>query len=447
LFLVSVLWEWLIGISCGDTREPFDLKQQASTVHMNELTFLGSNINLVKAHNLRAMLLSLLHEGSVSRVELAEKTSLSTTTVTNLISELLEQGIVIEEGLEEFTGRRRVGRPRTALHLAADARYAVGVHIGIGLFRISVTDLFAEIICSNIVHFELSTPAEQVLAQMAEWIDKTIDDNQIDRTRIIGVGIGASGLVNYQTGVNILAPSLQWRDVPIRDILSSKLDFPVVVDNNVRAMALAEAFFGAGRGVNSLAFVYGRVGVGAGFVVGGQIFRGSSAGAGEIGHTIIIPEGGQICRCGKRGCLETLVSETSLISNAEEIAAQQPGGLLSQHLHHEDGSRPIERIFAAARAGDLDTCQMIEQRACYLGMALANLVNVINPELIFLGGMFAQGEDLFLPVAEKTMRELSFAGLGEKVSVQPTSFGWRAGVVGAAALALSTFFYQQSEGI
>ena len=414
---------------------------------MNDLTFLGSNITLVKAHNLRAILLSLLHEGSVSRVELAEITSLSTTTVTNLISELLEQGIVIEEGLEETTGRRRVGRPRTALHLVADARFAVGVHIGIGLFRVTVTDLFAEMICSNIVPFKLETPPEQVLDTIARWIEKTIDDSHVNRQRIIGVGIGASGLVNYRTGVNILAPSLKWRDVPVRAILASKLNFPVVVDNNVRAMALAEAFFGAGRGVNSLAFVYGRVGVGAGFVVGGQIFRGSSAGAGEIGHTIVIPEGGLLCRCGKHGCLETLVSETSLISLAEEIARSEPDGLLSQHLKQLDGNRPIERIFAAARAGDENTLAMIERQAYYLGMALANLVNVINPELILLGGMFAQGEELILPVAERAMRELSFAGLGEKVRVEPTSFGWRAGVVGAAALALSTFFYQQFEGI
>ena len=414
---------------------------------MNDLTFLGSNITLVKAHNLRAILLSLLHEGSVSRVELAEITSLSTTTVTNLISELLEQGIVIEEGLEETTGRRRVGRPRTALHLVADARFAVGVHIGIGLFRVTVTDLFAEMICSNIVQFKLETPPEQVLDTIARWIEKTIDDSHVKRQRIIGVGIGASGLVNYRTGVNILAPSLKWRDVPVRTILAGKLNFPVVVDNNVRAMALAEAFFGAGRGVNSLAFVYGRVGVGAGFVVGGQIFRGSSAGAGEIGHTIVIPEGGLLCRCGKHGCLETLVSETSLISLAEEIARSEPDGLLSQHLKQLDGNRPIERIFAAARAGDENTLAMIERQARYLGIALANLVNVINPELILLGGMFAQGEELILPVAERAMRELSFAGLGEKVRVEPTSFGWRAGVVGAAALALSTFFYQQFEGI
>ena len=247
--------------------------------------------------------------------------------------------------------------------------------------------------------------------------------------------------------MNVVAPNMGWRDVPVRERLTSALGMPVIVDNNVRAMALGEALFGAGKDVYSLAYVYVRVGVGAGIVVGGQLYYGGGAGAGEIGHMTILPHEGAACRCGNRGCLETLVSETSLISQAEEIAAQHPDGLLNRHLLQNDDTRPIERIFAAARAGDQDTRTMIEQRACYLGMALANLVNVINPELILLGGMFAQGEELILPVAEKAMRELSFAGLGEKVRVQPTSFGWRAGVIGASALALSTFFYQQSEGI
>jgi glucokinase len=227
--------------------------------------------------------------------------------------------------------------------------------------------------------------------------------------------------------------------------LQEKLNLPVVVDNNVRAMALGEAYFGAGRGADTLAFVYGRTGVGAGFVVGGDIFRGSNTGAGEIGHTIIIPEGGEPCRCGKRGCLETLVSENVILREADKIARANSDGLLAQLMKKETDLRPIERVFNAARQGDQDTRQMIAARACYLGIALANLVNILNPELILLGGMFAQGDDLILPVAEQTMRETAFAGLGEKVRVQTTSFGWRAGVIGASALALLRFFYQQSQ--
>jgi glucokinase len=181
-------------------------------------------------------------------------------------------------------------------------------------------------------------------------------------------------------------------------------------------------------------------------VVGGKIFRGSHTGAGEIGHVIMLPHGGKPCRCGKNGCLETLVSETVILEEAEKIIRRDPSGLLAQSWRDEK-TRPIERVFQAARQGDGETRRMLEERAGYLGIALANLVNMLNPELIILGGMFAQGHDLILPAAARTMRETAFAGLGEKVRVLTTGFGWRAGVIGASALALLRYFYQQGQTI
>jgi glucokinase len=212
-------------------------------------------------------------------------------------------------------------------------------------------------------------------------------------------------------------------------------------------MALAEATFGGGRGVGVLAFVYGRIGVGSGIVVNGQVFRGSGAGAGEIGHITIIPQGGEICTCSNTGCLETLLSETVWIRQAEQLAVTHPDSLIATHLRADDDRTPIERIFSAAREGDRQIQDFIEDRACYLGIALANLVNLLNPERIILGGMFAQGSDLIMPIAEAKMRATAFARLGENVQLETTSFGWRAGVIGGAALALTTFFYQNSEGI
>ncbi len=392
------------------------------------------------------MLLRLLHSGQASRVQLADQTALSNTTITNLVSELLEHGILIEEGVEvQADGQRRVGRPRTALRLVPEARFAVGIHIGIGTRRIAVTNLHAEITHNHIADYDVRAPATDILEQAAQLVERTLRDSGVKRSRLCGVGIGASGHVNPTSGINTWAPALGWRDVPVRDWMRTRLRLPVTVDNNVRAMALGEALFGVGRGVNLLAFVYGRIGVGAGFVLNGQLFRGSGAGAGEIGHTIMIPDGGELCGCGKHGCLETLVSEPVLIRQAEALAARSPKSLLAKHLRSRNEARPIERIFAAARAGDTATRDMITERARYLGIALANLVNALNPELILLGGMFAQGSDLILPVAEATMRETAFAGLGERVRVQPTDCGWRAGVIGAAALALDTFFYQQAE--
>lgn len=407
----------------------------------------GSNINLVKAHNMSAILFSLLQDETVSRVELAESLSLSNTTITNLTAELLEEEIIIEKRIKATEKRKRVGRPRRMLQLVPDARYAIGVHIGIGMFRVAVTNLFAEIVASQRVEFDLGSAPEDIISEIVRRIDQTLETSGVERERVIGVGVGASGLVNYVTGVNVFAPRLGWKNIPIRSLLEEKLDLPICVDNNVRSMALGEAFFGAGRGVESLAFVYGRVGVGAGFVVNGQLFRGSSAGAGEIGHTVMLPQDGALCSCGNTGCLETLISEPVLVKQAQLLVQKYPASLLAQHLKNGDANSQMENIFAAAHEGDTMARDLIEDRACYLGIALANLVNMLNPEVIFLGGMFAQGHDLIVPVAEAKMKEAAFAGLGENVQIVATDFGWRAGVVGASSLALTSFFYQQNEGI
>ncbi|MFZ5818930.1 MAG: ROK family protein [Chloroflexota bacterium] len=411
--------------------------------------FLGSNITNVKAHNMQAVLLSLLTsvdsdgEQPLSRIQLARKTNLSSTTITNLVAELIEQGIVAEDKNGHEDEQRPVGRPRTGLSLIPNARYVVGVHIGVGLYRIAIMNLRAEIVCSKLVNFAINTPSDDVLRDVSVDIHEMVTNCSIDQRLILGVGVGASGLVDYLTGFNILAPNLDWHQVPIRDYLESRLGLPVVVENNVRAMALGEAYFGCGREAQSLAFVYGRTGVGAGFVINHQLFRGSSTGAGEIGHMILLSENGEPCRCGNNGCLETLVSESVVLRRAHSMAESEPDGILARLLAQPVDASPIESVFQAARQGHPGAIELVENVGRYLGIALANLVNIFNPELIILGGMFAQGQDLILPVARKTLRQAAFAGLGDKVRLITTSFGWRAGVTGAAALALLAFFYRQ----
>jgi glucokinase-like ROK family protein len=404
----------------------------------------GSTSSTIKTHNLRAVLLTLLRHPQVSRVRIAEFTGLSTTTVTNLITELLEQGIVTEDGMEQPDEPRGVGRPRTALRLVPEARHAVGIHIDVGSVYVTVTDLFARPLHAPLaLDHPVDCSAGEVLEETAALAEQAITLSGADPAKIVGVGIGASGLVDSAAGINVLAPNLGWRDVPIRDRVESRLKLPVFVDNNVRAMALAEALFGAGQDVHVLAFVYARIGVGAGFVIGGQLFRGR-AGAGEIGHTLIEPDSGVQCRCGNTGCLETLVSEPAVIRQAQHIAAQQPDGVLAAYLQ-DTAIPPIERIFAAARAGDEKTCAMLANRARYMGIGLANLVNTLSPELIILGGIFAQGDDVLLPMTQETLRRCAFANMGADVRLQTPTFGQDAGLVGAAALALDAFFYEQSE--
>jgi glucokinase-like ROK family protein len=407
---------------------------------------LGSTGSSVRTHNLRAILLALLNANFLSRVHLAELTGLSTTTITNLISELIDHGIVIEEGSEKSSQPRSVGRPRTALRLVPEARHAVGIHIGVGSIRVAIADLRANLTDIHTLAHPLDKSPEKVLQEVAELVDHVIETSGLNADQIVGVGVGASGLVDPSTGVNLIAPNLGWRDVPIQNWCCSQMSLPTCVDNNVRTMALGEAMFGDRRDVQSLAFVYARVGVGAGFIMDGKLYRGIGAGAGEIGHTTMISEGGSPCRCGNSGCLETLVSEPVILKLAQEAAKQDPEGAFAREAkkHH---SILIEQVFEIARMGDPVAMEIVDRQARYMGIALANLVNIFNPESIVLGGIFAQGEDLFLPRIVETMQERSFANLGKRVQLRIASFGRNAGVVGAAALALNTFFYQQPETI
>lgn len=393
----------------------------------------GGNALDIKAHNLSAILLALLRHQPISRVRLSRQIGLSSTTVTNMVTELVEQGVVREDGTDMLAVTSGAGRLPRALRLVPESRYALGVFIGVRRVRVVLGDLGARIVDMVVTPHRPGEPPAETVARIVAEARSLLRRNGLDERSelVVGVGVGASGLVAGDTGVNLLAPSLGWRDVPLRDMLAADLGMPVVVDNNVRTMALAESLYGAGQKASALILVYGQVGVGAGVVIDGQVYRGASYGAGEIGHWTILPDG-ERCGCGNRGCLETLVGEEAIVARARAL---RPGLDLG-------GEAPIEAIFAAARAGDGALRGLLEERARYLGIALANLVNVLNPAVILLGGRFYEGFDLLQPEVERTMRQRSFAGLGQGVALAPATFGRQSGEVGAVALALHSFFFQ-----
>jgi len=247
--------------------------------------------------------------------------------------------------------------------------------------------------------------------------------------RLIGMGVGASGLVDVNAGVNLIAPNLQWYDVPIPQLLSEHCGLPVAVDNNVRCMALSESMYGAGQDLRALAFVYARIGVGAGLVVDGHVYHGAGYGAGEIGHWVVSGPYGDDASVPVT--LEDLISEREIVKRAEVI---DPVPLLG-------ASRPIQAIFQAARKGHQPYRQVLDEVAYFTGVALANLVDVLNPELILLGGLLEEGYDLLYESIVDTMSQFAFAGLGKQVEILPATFGEHSGEIGAAVLAFDEFFY------
>jgi len=404
----------------------------------------GTNSVEIRTHNLSAILLTLLYSGGLSRVNIAQSMGVSTATITNLVNELAGQGLVAAEGSIQQRGQKQVGRPQRTLHLIPEGRYAVGVHLDVGRVYVTLTNLLAQPLQTRTMQHPLDARWEDVMDEITDLIHDVITAQKIDPNKLVGVGVAAPGLVDPYTGVDVFAPNLNWRDVPIKRYLSQRLNLPVFVDNNVRAMALGEAMFGAARDVQALAFIYARVGVGAGLVFGGQLYRGAAAGAGEIGHTTVVIEGGERCHCGNTGCLETLVSEPAIVRLALRLAQEHPGGLLANYLEHGEGS-VLDRVFMAVQAGDQEVRKLLEERARYMGVALANLVNVFNPEVIVLGGIFRAEQSVLLPVIEATVRQRAFATLGSQVRIQLTSFDDRAGMIGAAALALDSFLYRPQD--
>jgi len=408
-------------------------------------SFLGSNINDVKAHNLRAILLSLLFSEPVFRAQLAEDTGLSRTTISNLVDELLAAEIVFEKGIEEIDGPRRVGRPRTAVYLNPDAGYALGAHIGVGVFRVGLVNLRNELLENELCWFDPKTPYEQVFEDIADRLEAIIEKSGVDRNKIIGLGVGPPGMVDYFTGMLTLAPNLNWENIPLRDWFSERMAMPVIVENNTRAMALAESYFGSAKYSSSLLFVYGRYGVGSGIVVDRQVFRGSRFSAGEIGHTLLVIDDSADCDIEKCVQLESLVSERALLDQAEEFAKNDPEGVLAVLLADKSYERKIDALIEAGRQGDPNAIAIFNRASRLLGIALTNLVNILNPERIVLGGMYWQAKDLILPTVTDIVTHSVVGEIGEKVIIEGSAFGWRAGLIGASTIALIRLFYSNSE--
>lgn len=391
----------------------------------------GATVWSLKAHNRRILLLNLLRHQPVSRVRLARLCGLSTTTVTNIVGELIAHGVVIQQGTDRLAARTGAGRPPVALHLVDDSRMVVGIHIDVRQARLALCNIRAVPLAASVVSLAPQEAAVENLTRIAAAARELI--GAVPNDGLLGVGVGASGLTNVATGVNVMAPSLGWRNVAVRDILSRELGVAVTVDNNVRCMALAEGIYGAGRTARVMAYVHAGVSVGAGLMVNGELYRGANSGAGEIGHWTILPRGGKRCWCGNNGCLETLIAEPALIDRARQVDPYVA----------DQGGAGLQAVFAAARRGHAGLRAMLGEQANYLGIALANLVNIMNPHVIVLGGLLQQGFDLLHGEVEATMRRHAFGGLGNRVVLQPATFGDQAGEIGAAALALDQFFFRQ----
>jgi glucokinase-like ROK family protein len=374
----------------------------------------------------RSIVLDIIRRGGrVSRTDLARRSALTKPTVSAIVEDLLARGIVQEVGYGKTvaSGGRRA---RLLEFNDASAAY-LGIRFGVHKTTVGVADARGELRARR----ELSTPQGDPRAAAAAAlaiVDAVCADAGFPRDRVQAAGVTVPGLVDYATGTVALAPNLDWKDVPVRELFSSALGVPVVVNNVTNAGAIAEGRAGVTKGVRSFVWLHVGSGVGAGIVVGGQVFPGTQGFSGEIGHCSVA-EGGPKCGCGMRGCLETLASGPAIARIAAEAVARGEPTTLSALTDLD-----AEIVAREARAGDALSKRIFEEVGTHLGVGISYLANILDPEMIVLGGNVMQAGDLLLDSARRTMAERSLKG--SRIPVVLSTLGDDAGLIGSVFAAM-----------
>jgi glucokinase len=313
----------------------------------------------------------------------------------------------------------------------------VGIDLGGTKIASALVDESGQILAHDRRETRAADGQDAVVGRIQESARAVIEAGELEPSSIDGIGIGAPGPIDMAAGLVVAPPNLPgWDRVPLKKKLESELAITTYLENDANAAALGEHRFGAGRGVDHMVYVVVGTGVGGGLILDGHLYHGASGMAGEIGHMTIDPEG-PICPCGRRGCLEALVSGPSIAREARNRIAQGVPTLISELAEGEESRITAKLVAQAAERGDETAEQVLAQSMHYLGLGMANLVHMLNPELIVIGGGVANlGERMFGPV-RRLIEELAFPEAAEAVRVAPAELGENAGVLGAAAVAMA----------
>src|SRR5262245_29412797 len=381
----------------------------------------GSLESLRRLNRLR-VIHALRDQGLISRAEIARRTGLSRSTVSSLVSDLQADGLVVERAELGAAHGTQGGRPPILLSFDSSAGAAVGIDFGHSHLRVAISDLSSRILAERAVPLDTDHAAEEGLDAAADLVVELLAEAGIDSSQVIGAGMGLPGPIRQEDGVvgsSAILPG--WVGVPAVGEMRRRLDIPILVDNDANLGALAEAAFGAGRDAGDLVYLKVSSGIGAGLILNGRLYRGSAGLAGELGHVLVSPDG-IVCRCGNRGCLETVAATGALVD-------------LLRRSHGDDIT--IDGMLEAARDGDAGCRRVIHDAGRALGTVAATLLNILNPEMVIVGGHLAAAGDILLDGMRESIARAALPETGRSAELVAGVLGERAHVLGALALVVS----------
>jgi glucokinase-like ROK family protein len=375
-----------------------------------------------KEHNRKLVLNILLGHDSISRAEIARITHLTRTTVSDIVADLMDEGLVEEVGLGSSMG----GKSPILLSVLEDARCLIGLDLAQNQFSGAVVNLRGKI--REMISLPVNgRGGQEALNLVIEILDRLV---KTACQPVVGIGVGTPGLVNTSAGIVINAVNLDWKNLPLAQFLQERYQVPICISNDSQAAAMGEYTFGRNhKNLENLVAINARHGIGAGVVINGRLFHGDGGGAGEIGHVVVVPHGGLPCRCGNCGCLETVASAQAIVKRAQQLA-----NLSGQST--EIGFDEVEQAFTA---GDPIVHEIVLEAGRYLGLAISGLVGMLNiHKIVLLGDMTRFGE-AWLDVIRETVAQTSLYGLAKETQVEIGELGPNAVVLGASALLSSDY--------
>jgi predicted NBD/HSP70 family sugar kinase len=382
----------------------------------------------------RGLVLDLIRAArAISRVELAAATGLTGATISEVVRELMGDGLVVEAGRGAPTG----GKPRTLVQLNPLARYSVGVQLERNTCVIVVVDLAGRPLARTSFQGVATMPPERALPLVAAQVDALLTTAAVDRDKVLGVGLVSYGPQDRRAGVLLTPqPTDAWLDYPIAQRVAESLGLPVLLDNDAAAATIGEYWLGAVDPRSTYGCIYMATGIGGGVVVAGEVYRGSTSNSVEIGH-ISIDVNGDECSCGNVGCLENYAGPSALVRRA--LATPELAERLALDPAASDFLTGFARIAAAANAGDPAARVLVERSARYLGCAAVTMTSLFDVDTIVLAGpSFTVAGSIYQTVIQEEVDRRTFARRAHPVRVVPSVNGSDAAAIGGAVLVLQS---------
>jgi len=377
-------------------------------------TLAGATQDEVRRHNLGSLLRLLHVNGAASRSDLTALTGLNRSTVGALTTELADAGLVRED---TPVGRGGAGRPSIVVRPESQRVYVLALDVGVDHLVAARVGLGGQVLDRRDLLLPRRRHKPAKILNDLERLSRSLLDGAAPDSACVGVGVGVCGVVSREDGLVRFAPNLAWVDVPFGALVADRLatGLPVVVGNDADLGAVAEHVRGVARDARNLIYLSGEVGVGGGIILDGQLMNGAGGYGGEVGHMVVHPKG-KLCRCGARGCWETEVGEDAALA-----AAGMPGG-------------SVHEMLALAAAGDKTACAGLRKVGRWLGIGVANLVNIFNPDVVIFGGLLRR----LYPITDPMVRaELAraLAAPRQQVMLAVPALGGDSTLLGAAETA------------